>query len=86
HMKTPSTGLQIDKDFQKQVSFDWFSLENGQHFINITNTGGSSLHVTGKLEAVTNPLIFTSHLLVISSGILIIGISAAFSIRRPKGF
>ena len=86
YMKTPSTGLQIDKDFQKQVSFDWYSLENGQHLINITNTGGSLLHVTGNLEAVTNPLIFTSHLIVISSGVLIIGISAVFSIRRPKGF
>jgi hypothetical protein len=85
-MKTPGTGLQIDKDFQKAVSFDWFSLENGQHFINITNTGGSILHVTGKLEAVTNPIIFTSHLIVISSGVLIIGISAVFSIRKPKGF
>lgn len=86
HMKTPGTGLQVDKDFQKEVSFDWYSLENGKHFINITNSGGSVLHVTGKLEAVTNPIIFTSHLIVISSGVLIIGISAAFSIRRPKGF
>jgi len=85
-MKTPGTGLQVDKDFQKVVTFDWYSLENGQHFINITNTGGSVLHVTGKLDAVTNPIIFTSHLIVISSGVLIIGISAAFSIRKPKGF
>ncbi len=85
-MKTPGTGLQVDKDFQKEVSFDWYSLENGKHFINITNTGGSTLHVTGKLQAVTNPIIFTSHLIVISSGILIIGISAVFSIRKPKGF
>ena len=85
-MKTPSTGLQIDDDFKNQISLDWYSLENGNHFINITNTGGSVLHVTGKLQAVTNPLIFTSHLIVISSGVLIIGISAAFSIRRPKGF
>lgn len=85
-MKTPSTGLNLDKDYQKELSLDWYSLENGKHFINITNTGGSALHVTGKLEAVTNPLIFTSHLIVISSGVLIIGISAAFSIRRPKGF
>jgi hypothetical protein len=85
-MKTPSTGLQVDDDFKNQISFDWYSLENGKHFINITNTGGSILHVTGKLQAVTNPLIFTSHLIVISSGVLIIGISAAFSIRRPKGF
>ena len=85
-MKTPSTGIQVDKDFQKEVSFDWYSLENGKHFINITNTGGSILHVSGKLEAVTNPLIIPSHLIVISSGVLIIGISAAFSIRKPKGF
>lgn len=85
-MKTPGTGLQVDKDFEKVVSFDWYSLENGQHFINITNTGGSILHVAGKLEAVTNPIIFTSHLIVISSGVLIIGISAVFSIRKPKGF
>jgi len=85
-MKTPSNGLQVDDDFKNLVSFDWYSLDNGKHFINITNTGGSVLHVTGKLQAVTNPLIFTTHLIVISSGVLIIGISAAFSIRRPKGF
>lgn len=85
-VKTPSNGLQVDDDFKNKISFDWFSLVNGKHFINITNTGGSVLHVTGKLQAVTNPMIFTSHLVVISSGVLIIGISAVFSIRRPKGF
>lgn len=85
-MKTPSTGPQIDDDFKNKINLDWTSLENGRHFINITNTGGSILHVDGKLQAVTNPLIFTSHLVVISSGVLIIGISAVFSIRRPKGF
>ncbi|MDE1769847.1 MAG: hypothetical protein KGI28_04760 [Thaumarchaeota archaeon] len=85
-MKTPNDGLAVDDDFKNKVSFDWVSLGNGKHFINITNTGGSVLHVTGKLQAVTNPLIFTSHLIVISSGVLIIGISAVFSIRRPKGF
>ena len=85
-LKTPANGIQIDKDFQNESSFDWTSLADGKHFINITNTGGSILHVTGKLQAVTNPIIFTSHLIVISSGVLIIGISAAFSIRRPKGF
>jgi hypothetical protein len=42
--------------------------------------------VTGKLIAVTNPIIFTTHLIVITSGILIIGISAAFSVRKPRGF
>ena len=85
-LKTPSNGLQKDEDFQNEISFEWYSLENGNHFINITNTGGSLLHVTGKLRAVENPLIFTSHLIVISSGVLIIGISAVFSIKKPRGF
>ena len=85
-LKTPSDGLQIDNNFIKEINFDWNSLENGQHFINITNTGDSILHVSGMLEATTNPLIITSHLIVISSGVLIIGISAAFSIRKPRGF
>ena len=85
-LKSPSTGLEVDNDFKKDVAFDWYSLENGQHFINITNTGNSILRVSGTLEATTNPLIITSHLIVISSGVLIIGISAAFSIRKPRGF
>ena len=85
-LKTPSDGLQVDNDFKKEISFDWISVVNGQHFINITNTGDSILHVTGILNATTNPLIITSHLIVISSGVLIIGISAAFSIRKPRGF
>lgn len=88
HVKltTPSNGLQVDDNFLNQVSFDYVILENGKNFINITNTGGSSLHVTGKLTAVQNPIVFTTHLIVITSGILIIGISAAFSIRKPRGF
>ncbi|MDE1861409.1 MAG: hypothetical protein KGI33_00695 [Thaumarchaeota archaeon] len=85
-LKTPSHGLQVDKDFQKRVSFDWVSLSDGEHFINITNTGNSTLHVTAKLEAVQNDMIFAQHIIVISSGILIIGFSAAFSIRKPRGF
>ena len=85
-LKTPAPGLNVDNDLKKEVSFDWYSLENGEHFINITNTGDSILHVSGTLEATTNPLIITSHLIVISSGVLIIGISAAFSIRKPRGF
>lgn len=85
-IKTPGQGIEINKDFQKHMIFDWTSVENGKHFINVTNTGDSILHVNAKLQAVTNPLIFTSHFIVISSGVLIIGISAVFSARRPKGF
>ena len=85
-LKTPSNGLQVDNDFKNEIIFNWISLENGEHFINITNTGNSVLHVVGKLNATTDQLRITEHLMVISSGVLIIGISAAFSIRKPRGF
>jgi hypothetical protein len=85
-LNTPSNGIQVDNDFQKKVNFDWVVLDDGKNFINITNTGDSTLQVTGKLKAVENPIVFMSHLIVMSSGILIIGISAAFSARKPRGF
>lgn len=85
-MKTSSTGLSVDDDFKNKISFDWVSLENGKHFINITNTGGTTLNVFGKLQAVTDPMIFTTLLISITSGVLITGISAVFSIKKPKGF
>ncbi len=85
-LTTPSNGLQVNRDFEKEISFDWVSLENGKHFINVTNTGSSTLHVTGKLEAIQDPIIFATHIIVITSGILLIGFSAGFSVRKPRGF
>lgn len=85
-LKSPGDGLQLDKDFEKEANLHWSSVTDGKHFINVTNTGNSVLHVTGKLEAVESWLVVTSHLIVISSGIIIIGISGAFSIRKPRGF
>jgi len=85
-LKTPANGLQLDKDYQKELSLDWYSLDDGKHFINITNTGDSSLHVAGKLEAVPKYLEIMGPLVSMSSGVLIIGISAAFSVRKPRGF
>ena len=88
HVKlvTPADGLQVDHDFKNEINFTWVSLANGQHTINITNTGDSVLHVIGKLNATTNSFELMSHLIVITSGIIIIGISAAFSIKKPRGF
>jgi hypothetical protein len=85
-LTTPSDGSQINQDYEKDVSFDWVSLADGKHFINVTNTGSSTIHVTGKLEAVQDPIIFATHIIVITSGILLIGFSAAFSVRKPRGF
>ncbi|MEX0910752.1 MAG: hypothetical protein WDZ43_01285 [Nitrosopumilaceae archaeon] len=85
-LETPGNGLQVDEDFKKAVSFDWYSLEEGQHRIEVQNTGDSAIHVFGTLEFTSDPLLFTYHMLVIISGIIIIGVSAGFTIRKPRGF
>jgi len=85
-LETPGNGLQVDEDFKKEVSFEWYSLEEGQHRIEVQNTGDSNVRVFGTLEFTSDPLLFTYHMLVIISGIIIIGVSAGFTIRKPRGF
>ena len=85
-LETPGNGLQVDEDFKKEVSFEWYSLKEGQHRIEVQNTGDSGIHVFGTLEFTSDPLLFTYHMLVIISGIIIIGVSAGFTIRKPRGF
>ena len=85
-LETPADGLQIDEDFKKEVSLDWYSLEDGQHRIEVTNTGDSNVRVFGTLEFISNQIEFAKHMMPIISGIIIIGISAVFTIRKPRGF
>lgn len=85
-LETPADGLQVDEDFKKEVSLDWYSLEDGQHRIEVTNTGDSNVRVFGTLEFISNQIEFAKHMMPIISGIIIIGISAVFTIRKPRGF
>ena len=85
-LETPGNGLQVDEDFKNEVIFDWYSLEEGEHRINVTNTGDSDVRIFGKFEAINNPFVFPFHMLLIISGVIIIGVSAGFTIRKPRGF
>ena len=85
-LETPADGLQVNEDFKKEVSLEWTSLEDGQHRIEVTNTGDSNVRVFGTLEFISNPIEFAKHMLPIISGIIIIGISAVFTVRKPRGF
>ena len=86
NIETPAYGLQVKEDFKKEISFEWYSLEDGQHKIEVTNTGDSKVRVFGTLEFTSNPIEFAKHMLPIISGIIIIGISAVFTVRKPRGF
>ena len=86
-LSTPADGIQIpNRDFKNEASFEWVHLAHGESMINIQNTGDSTLQINGEFEIVTEPILFTYHILVITSGIVIVGFSAGFSIRKPKGF
>ncbi|HET8720098.1 MAG TPA: hypothetical protein VFM64_03785 [Candidatus Nitrosotenuis sp.] len=85
-LETPADGLQKDEDFKKEITFDWYVLTDGTNRINVQNKGGSELQVTGTFEKNTDPILFTYHIMVLTAGVVIIGFSAGFTVRKPKGF
>ena len=72
--------------FTKEQNFNWAHLEDGVTRIKIQNTGSSELHILATLQITPDPILFTYHLIVIISGIVIIGFSMGFTLRKPKGF
>jgi len=72
--------------FTKETTLNWVHLEDGVTRIQIQNTGPSELHIQATLNVTSDPIMFTYHFLVIISGLIIIGFSMGFTIRKPKGF
>ena len=72
--------------FTKEQTFNWAHLEDGVTRIEIQNTGSSELHIVATLQVTSDPILFTYHLIVIISGMVIIGFSMGFTLRKPKGF
>ena len=86
-LQSPGDGLQIPKtSFKKEKILDWIHLEEGETIIQIQNTGNTELEITGTLIRSSDPIWFTYDLMVIISGMVIIGFSMGFTLRKPKGF
>ena len=85
-VKSPDSDEQIDLDLKNEANLSWTTTIDGENIIFIENTGKSELIVNGTLEKSRDPLFFTYHILVIIAGIVIIGFSAAFSAKKPRGF
>ena len=86
-LSSPGDGLQIPKtSHSKEVVLDWVHLKDGVTVINLQNTGSSELKVEATLEITVDPILFTYHIIVITSGMVIIGFSMGFTLRKPKGF
>lgn len=86
-LASPGDGLQIPKtSYTKETTLDWVHLKNGVTVINLQNTGSSELKVDATFEVTVDPILFTYHIVVITSGMVIIGFSMGFTLRKPKGF
>ena len=83
---TPDSSNDVDGSFKDKASFSWTSNTAGQIIITIQNTGDSEFTENYKFELARDPLFFTYSILVIIAGIVIIGFSAGFSAKKPKGF
>ena len=76
----------IDDSYKNKASFSWTNTISGDNIIQIQNTGQSEFNITGTFELSRDPLFLTYHILVIIAGIDVIGFSAAFTLRKPRGF
>jgi hypothetical protein len=83
---TPDLSNDIDASFKDKANFSWTSTTSGQTIITIQNTGDSEFTEEYKFELERDPLFFTYSVLVIIAGVVIIGFSAGFSAKKPKGF
>ena len=87
YLTSPPGGLQIPNTPHKDhVSLQWIHLDDGPSTLKIQNTGSSELKVVGIVNVSSDPILSTYHIMVIIAGLVIIGFSAGFSTRKPKGF
>ena len=85
--ESPGDGLQIPKTpHKKELSLEWIHLIDGETKIQIQNTGNEELQITGVLIRNSDPIWITYDIMVITSGMVIIGFSMGFTLRKPKGF
>ena len=83
---TPDSTNDVDRSFKDKANLSWTSITSGETIIIIQNTGDSEFIENYRFELERDPLFFTYSILVIIAGIVIIGFSAGFSAKKPKGF
>ena len=86
-LQSPGDGKQIpNSSYKNELILNWVHLVDGDSKILIQNTGNNELEITAITKQTPDPIGFTFDLMVIISGIVIIGFSLGFTLRKPKGF
>jgi len=86
-LSSPGEGKQIPTtSYKNQLDLEWSHVEEGSSKVLIQNTGNKELEIIAITKQTPNPVGFTFDLMVIISGMIIIGFSMGFTLRKPKGF
>ena len=86
-LQSPGDGLQIpNTSYKNELKLEWAPTESGNTKILIQNTGDSDLEITAVTKQTPNPFGFTLDIMVLITGMIIIGMSMGFTMRKPKGF
>ena len=86
-LTSPGDGLSISNtSYKKELVLDWSHAEDGQTIIVIQNTGASELEIVANTNQTPDPFGITFDFMVITSGVVILGFSLGFTLRKPKGF
>ena len=85
-ISVPDNVAKFDNNYKNTADLSWVNTISGENVIKIQNIGNSELNAKGTLEKSRDPLFLTYHILVIIAGIVVIGFSAAFTVRKPRGF
>lgn len=86
-LSSPGNATQIPlSSYKGELTLEWIHAEDGTTNIKVQNTGSTELTVNAVLNVSTDPILFAYHFVVITAGLIIIGFSLGFSVRRPKGF
>jgi len=86
-LTSPGEGLTIpNTSYKKELVLDWTHATEGQTIIVVQNTGASELEIVANTNQTPNPFGITFDFMVITSGVIILGFSLGFTLRKPKGF
>jgi hypothetical protein len=86
-LTSPGEGLTIpNTSYKKELVLDWTHVKEGQTIIVVQNTGASELEIIANTNQTPNPFGITFDFMVITSGVIILGFSLGFTLRKPKGF
>ncbi len=86
-LESPGEGFSIpSSEFEDFHSMEWVHQESGRTLIQIQNIGEDVMNIDATLEISEDPLWFAYRLVVITTGVIIIGLSLGFSVRKPRGF